>query len=379
MSRILVTGGAGFIGSHLVDALVARGHDVVALDSLDLAAHPQPPRWPEYANPACRYVRANVLDRDALRQALRGVEVVFHHAAAVGSGISMIQIHRFVENNSLGTAQLLELLLEPGCKVRKLIVASSMTAMGEGTYRCERDGLQYPPLRPLSQLQRQDWELHCPVCGAELQPVAMAELRPLMPVTIYGMSKKDQEEECLLVGRAYSLPVVAFRYFSVYGPRQSLTNPYTGVIARFGTRLMLGKPAIIYEDGRQLKDVIHVQDVVAANLRAMESEGGDYEVFNLGLGQPIGVSQIAEILARHFPGAPPPVLTGQFRAGDARHGWADVSKARDRLGWEPQWQPERGFADLAGWLRTLPAATVEAAAAAYAQAEHAAEAGRANL
>ena len=379
MSKIVVTGGAGFIGSHLIDALVARGHDVVAFDSLDPAAHPQPPAWPEYANPGARYVRGDVLDREALRAVLRGAEVVFHYAAAVGSGISMVQIKRFVENNTVGTAQLLELLLEPGSTVRKLIVASSMTAMGEGTYLCDRDGIQYPPLRPLAQLERHQWELLCPVCGRELSPIAMSEVRPLMPVSIYGMSKKDQEEECLLIGQAYRLPVVAFRYFSVYGPRQSLTNPYTGVIARFGTRLMLGMPAIVYEDGRQLKDVIHVQDVVSANLRAMESDGGDYEVFNLGSGVAISVARMAELLARRFPNAPATVFSGQFRAGDARHGWADIGKAQKQLGWTPAWMPERGFEDLSAWLETLPADTVRAAAQAYENAERAAEAGRGNL
>jgi dTDP-L-rhamnose 4-epimerase len=373
MATVLVTGGAGFIGSHLVDALVERGHEVVAFDNLDPAAHPQPPKWPAYVNPKCRYVLGEVRDKEALRRALDGVEVVFHHAAAVGSGISMIDIGRFVEVNSLGTANLLELAIEKRERIKKVIVASSMTVMGEGTYECGFHGPYYPFLRPAEQLARNDWEVRCLQCGALSKPLPMAEDRPLLPLTIYGLTKMDQELETMLVGKFYKIPVVAFRYFSVYGPRQSLTNPYTGVIARFGTRLIMGKAPLVYEDGKQLKDVIHVRDVVRANLRAMECEAADYQVFNLGNGVGLSVWRIAELIAEKLGSPIRPVLTGQYRAGDARHGWAEVSKARSVLGWEPSLSAENGFADLCTWLRALPKEQLEDAIHAYESAERGSE------
>jgi dTDP-L-rhamnose 4-epimerase len=314
-----------------------------------------------------------VRDKDALRKVVENVEVIFHHAAAVGSGISMIDIGRFVEVNSLGTANLLELCIENRDTIRKVIVASSMTVMGEGTYECDAHRTQYPPLRPIEQLQQHEWEPKCPSCGVSLRPLAMSEDRPLQPVTIYGLGKMDQEIETMLVGRFYQIPVVAFRYFSVYGPRQSLTNPYTGVIARFGTRLISGKPPLIFEDGKQLKDLIHVRDVVRANLIAMESEAADYQVFNLGNGIPTSVADIARLLAANLNLSIEPVLTRQFRRGDARHGWADISKANRLLGWRPSFSAKEGVSDLCHWLASLPEQQRDEAVRAYENAEREAE------
>lgn len=373
MTKVLVTGGAGFIGSHLVDALVARGHEVVAFDNLDPAAHPQPAKWPAYANPRCKYILGDVRDKDALRRAMDGVEVVFHHAAAVGSGISMIDVGRFVHVNSLGTANLLELAIEKREQIKKLIIASSMTVMGEGTYECDTHGTYYPFLRPVEQLEREEWEVKCPKCGVPSKPLAMTEDRPLLPLTIYGLTKMDEELETMLVGGFYKIPAVAFRYFSVYGPRQSLTNPYTGVIARFGTRVITGKEPLVYEDGEQLKDVIHVRDVVRANLLGMERQEANYQVFNLGNGEGLSVFQIGELIAEKLGSPLRPVLTGQYRRGDARHGWADISKARRLLGWEPSLSSEEGFADLCDWLKALPKERLEEAIQAYETAERKSE------
>jgi len=373
MAIALVTGGAGFIGSHLVDALVERGHLVRAFDNLDPSAHPQPAEWPAYANPKCKYILGDVRDKDALRRAMDGVEVVFHHAAAVGSGISMIDIRRFVEVNSLGTANVLELAIENQNQIKKLIVASSMTVMGEGTYECALHGVYYPYLRPAEQLARNEWEVRCPQCGEPSKPLAMKEDRPLLPLTIYGLTKMDEELETMLVGGFYKIPVVAFRYFSVYGPRQSLTNPYTGVIARFGTRVITGKAPLIYEDGLQLKDVIHVRDVVRANLLAMERNEANYQVFNLGNGEGLSVHQIGELISEKLGSRLQPMLTGQYRRGDARHGWADISKARALLAWRPSLSAEDGFADLCLWLKALPEEQLEQAIAAYEDAERESE------
>jgi dTDP-L-rhamnose 4-epimerase len=375
MTKVLVTGGAGFIGSHLVDALVEIGHEVVAFDNLDPAAHARPAKWPPYANAKCKYVLGDVRDKDALRLAMQGVEVVFHHAAAVGSGISMIDVRRFVEVNSLGTANVLELAIENRDRIKKLVVASSMTVMGEGTYRCRTHGVYYPSLRPFEQLERNEWEVKCPQCGVPSTPLAMQEDRPLLPLTIYGLTKMDEELETMLVGGFYKIPVVAFRYFSVYGPRQSLTNPYTGVIARFGTRVVMGKAPLIYEDGRQLKDVAHVRDVVRANLLAMERDQANYQVFNLGNGEAMSVYRIGELIAEKLGSPIQPVLTNQYRRGDARHGWANISKAARLLGWEPSISTDAGFADLCQWLKDLPDETLEEAVSAYESAEQKSETG----
>src|SRR4029077_20293323 len=213
----------------------------------------------------------------------------------------------------------------------------------------------------------------CPQCGAASNPRPMNEDRPLLPLTIYGLTKMDEELETMLVGRFYKIPVVAFRYFSVYGPRQSLTNPYTGVIARFGTRVITGKAPLIYEDGRQLKDVIHVRDVVRANLRAMERDEANGHVFNLGNGEGLSVQRIAELIAEKLGSPIRHVLTGQYRRGDARHGWADISKARGLLRWEPSLSAEDGLADLCHWLEGLPDERLEEAIRAYERAERTSE------
>ena len=371
--RVLVTGGAGFIGSHLVDRLVADGHTVRVFDSLDPEAHGEDATWPAYCNPGAEYVKGDVRDRYAFAKALADVDVVFHYAAAVGSGISMYQIRRYVDINAMGTANLLEILAEPGTTVRKVIVASSMTAMGEGTYRCAEHDLFYPRTRPPEQLARQDWELHCPVCGRVAQPVAMVEDRPLLPTSIYGLTKKDQEEMVLMIGRARRMPVVAFRYFSAYGRRQSMSNPYTGVLARFATKVLSGRAPSVFEDGRQLKDCVHVSDIVAVNMAAMAGDGGDYEMFNIGGGRPVSVHEIAKTICSLHGGGLEPELTGQYRVSDARHGWSDNTKAETLLRWSPRMSFEAGVADLVTWLRDLPREQIEKSIDTFVRLESEAE------
>lgn len=369
MEKVLVTGGAGFIGSHLVDALVARGHEVRVLDNLDPEAHGPDASWPSYVNPGAEYVHGDVRDKSVFHAALKDIDMVFHYAAAVGSGISMYNIRRYVEINCVGTANLLELLREQNVKVHKVVVASSMTAMGEGTYRCPTHRIFYPMTRPPDQLQRSEWEVKCPKCKVDAKPLAMVEDRPLLPTSIYGLTKKDQEEMCLIMGRARRIPVVAFRYFSVYGRRQSMSNPYTGVLARFATRVLSGKSPIVFEDGKQLKDCVHVSDVVAVNVRAMETDAGDYEAFNIGGGRAISVMEIAETICKMADSGLCPVLSGQYRVSDARHGWSDNSKATARLGWAPTMTFESGVADLMQWLNELPRAEIEKSIETFARLE----------
>jgi dTDP-L-rhamnose 4-epimerase len=358
MATVLVTGGAGFIGSHLVDALLARGHRVRAFDSLERQVHGDAAARPAYLHPQAELVVGRMTDRDALRAALDGVEVVFHQAAAVGVAQSMYDIARYVEANTLGVAVLLDLLANEraALPVRRLIVASSMSIYGEGQYRCAAHGVVYPRLRPKEQFERGDWEMHCPACGAVVAPEATPEAKPLYPTSVYAISKRDHEELCLAVGWALGIPTIALRYFGVYGPRQALGNPYTGMLAIFATRLLNGNPPGVFEDGQQLRDLIHVSDIVRGNLLAMEREDVAHEVFNLGTGRPLRVLEVAETLCRELAPGVRPAILGQARAGDIRHCYADIGKARRLLGYEPGMAFEDGVRDLLGWVRGQRAA-----------------------
>ncbi|HEU5336058.1 MAG TPA: NAD-dependent epimerase/dehydratase family protein, partial [Terriglobales bacterium] len=264
--RILVTGGAGFVGSHLVDALLAQGHAVRVYDNLTPQVHAD--GLPGYFPSGAELMQGDMRHQERIRDAVRNVDVIFHLAAAVGVGQSMYEISHYMGANTQGTANLLQAILDTRCHVEKLVVASSMSIYGEGKYLCPACGEVAPPPRPLSQLKQKTWEALCPGCGHILQPVPTDESKPLQATSIYALSKKDQEEMVLLFGRTYQVPVVALRYFNIYGSRQALSNPYTGVAAIFASRLMNGNPPLVFEDGMQKRDFVSVHDVVAANLLA---------------------------------------------------------------------------------------------------------------
>src|SRR6266481_8010615 len=267
--KVLVTGGAGFIGSHLVDALLERGHEVRILDKLIEQVHGAD--GPGHLNPDAELIQADICDKDAIRRALDGVEVVYHQAAEVGVGQSMYEPERYMRANTMGTTILLEAIRQRKTQIRKLVVASSMSICGDGGYHCSHCGNVAPPLRSTEQLRLRKWELECPRWKNELLPVATNEDKPLFPTSVYAISKQDQEQLCLVMGRAYGIPTIAFRYFNVYGTRQALSNPYTGVCAIFCSRLLNDRPPLIFEDGEQSRDFIHVNDIVQANLLALES------------------------------------------------------------------------------------------------------------
>jgi dTDP-L-rhamnose 4-epimerase len=365
--RVLVTGGAGFIGSHLVDGLVERGHKVRILDSLVGQVHGD--NVPEHLNGDAEFIRADVCDADAVRNALDGIDVVYHEAAEVGVGQSMYEIVRYVKANDLGTAVLLEEMIKRAGQFKKLIVASSMSIYGEGAYRCDRCGKNVTPfLRSSEQLAAHDWDFKCEKCGSELIPIGTTEEKPLFPTSVYAVSKQDQEQYCLAVGRAYKIPAVAFRYFNVYGTRQALSNPYTGVCAIFSSRLLNDQPPTIFEDGEQSRDFVHVSDIVQANLLALETDKGDYEAMNVGTGRPTTVKQISELLAKGLGKDIRPEIVGKYREGDIRHCVGDISKVRRLLGYEPKVSLEAGMEELLGWVSQqeaedkVGAATAELAA-----------------
>lgn len=358
--NILVTGGAGFIGSHLVDALLARGHHVRVFDNLEPQVHGplrEQSRWPDYCHPEAEYVLGDVRDRDALQRAMTGIDVIFHQAAMVGVGQSMYQVERYIDVNTRGTAVLLDILAnEPAQRgrIRKLVVASSMSIYGEGRYTCPSHGLCSPRLRSEVQLARRDWELSCPTCGQRLIPCPTDEDKPLQATSIYAISKKDQEELCLAVGRAYGLPTVALRYFNAYGARQALSNPYTGVAAIFCGRLLNGKPPVIFEDGQQSRDFVHVSDIVQANLLAMSEDGADDGVFNVGSGRPVTILDVAAALIAYLGVDVEPEIVQKFRAGDIRHCFSDINRVAV-LGYQPGVRFEDGMAELVAWVRSQTA------------------------
>jgi dTDP-L-rhamnose 4-epimerase len=348
MSKVLVTGGAGFIGTHLVEALLHRGHSVRVLDSLVSQVHST---VSDYYRHDVEFIRGDMRDRSAVDRALKDVDVIYHDAAEVGVGQSMYEIHRYVDANTLGTAVLLEALARNSGSVRKLVVASSMSIYGEGAYECARCGELAPGLRGIPQLESREWELRCPRCDEELNPIPTAESKPLDPASVYAVTKQDQEQLCLIVGRAYNIPTVALRYFNVYGPGQALSNPYTGVIAIFSGRLLNQQRPVIFEDGLQSRDFAHVSDIVRANLLAMESDAANYCAINVGTGVSTSVLRISELLAEGLEVDLPASVVGKFREGDIRHCVADISRARELLGYEPQVALEEGIPQLLDWVR----------------------------
>ena len=347
--NILVTGGAGFIGSHLVDALVERGHRVRILDSLVEQVHGA--AAPSHLRKTAEFMHGDVCDAKAIAAALDGMNVVYHQAAEVGVGQSMYEIVRYVKANDLGTAVLLEEMTKRPMQFKKLIVASSMSIYGEGAYRCSACKSDvYPQLRSDEQLASHDWEFKCELCSGVLDTVGTPEAKPLFPTSVYAVSKQDQEQYCLAVGRAYKIPTVAFRYFNVYGTRQSLSNPYTGVCAIFSSRLLNDQAPTIFEDGEQSRDFVHVNDIVQANLLALETNKGDYHAMNVGTGRATSVKQIAQLLAKGLGKNIDPEIVGKYREGDIRHCIADVSKAKDLLGYDPKVTLEAGLTELLAWL-----------------------------
>jgi dTDP-L-rhamnose 4-epimerase len=349
VSGVLVTGGAGFVGSHLVDALLARGERVCVLDSLDPLSHPG--GVPEHLAAEAELITGDLRDRRLTERALRGVDRVYHLGGVVGNGESMVNVRRAVEANAVGTATLLESIVERRDRIRRIVVASSMVVYGEGSYDCAKHGTVAPPLRAEEQLRRREWEARCPRCGGPVAPVSTAEDTPLRPASVYGITKRDQEELVLVLGRAYGIEAVALRYLNVYGPRQALSNPYTGVAAIFAARLLNDRRPRVFEDGGQLRDLVHVSDVVRATIAAMESADAPGHAVNVATGSRVSVLDLARLVAAALGSELEPDVTGEYRAGDIRHCFADTSRGRALLGFEAEVTLAGGLPELAEWVR----------------------------
>lgn len=358
--HVLITGGAGFIGSHLTDELLERGYEVTILDALLPQVHADGDNdadgWPTYLDPKARRIKGNLLDDSVFAAALDGITHVVHLAASVGVGQSMTNIVDYTRNNVMSAAVMLEVLsrmprdADGNHPIRRIAVASSMSIYGEGEYRDAADRAVAPGLRSHEQLAGKDWELADD--AGRLQPMPTSESKLLEPASIYAVNKRDHEEMFLSVGRALGIPTGAMRLFNVYGSRQALSNPYTGVAAIFISRLLNDQPPLVFEDGEQRRDFVHVSDVSRAFAVFLDSDLEIWDAFNVGSGGSITVNEMARTLARLLHKNISPEILGKYRVGDIRHCFSDVSKIRQVLGFEPRRRFDEGMAELIEWVRT---------------------------
>ncbi len=345
--RVLVTGGAGFIGSHTVDALLGRGYEVRVLDSLEQPVHTGD--LPPYLPAEVEVLRGNVDQPADLRRALDGVDAVFHLAAYQDY---LTDFSHFFRTNSVSTALLYEIIIGEGLPVRKVVVASSQAVYGEGKHRCPTHGIQHPDQRPPEQLARQDWDVRCPECAEPLTPLWTDEAFS-RPHNSYALSKRDQEDLAITLGRRYGIPSVALRYSIVQGPRQSFRNAYSGALRSFAVRVLTGQPPVLYEDGEQLRDYVSVRDVVRANLLVLEDERADYQVYNVGGDRRVSVRELAALVIQTAGADVEPRIPNLYRVGDTRHIFSDVSRLR-ALGWAPEVPQEEIVREYLDWAAEQP-------------------------
>jgi dTDP-L-rhamnose 4-epimerase len=346
MKHALVTGGAGLIGSHVTDLLLREGWKVRVLDNLEPNTHKR--GKPAWINDSAEFVQGDMRDRESITAALDKIDIVFHQAAYGGY---MPEIAKYVHVNSLGTAQMLEIIREKNLPVQKIVVASSQAVYSEGAGVCPTHGLVFPPVRPVEQLRQGDWQVHCPICGAVTRSVPTPENAPVGGETVYGLTKVDQEKLVLLWGKQIGIPTVALRYSCTYGPRQSIFNPYTGVIAIFCTRLLNNLPPVLYEDGEQTRDFSFVEDIARANLLAAQSDKLDGFAVNVGSGRGVPVREIAQQISAALKIDIAPELNGEFRPGEMRHLTSDTTRIR-AAGYTPHVDLAEGIQRYIDWIRT---------------------------
>ncbi|PYJ77855.1 MAG: epimerase [Verrucomicrobia bacterium] len=346
MKRALVTGGAGLIGSHVADLLVREGWEVRVLDNLEAQTHRR--GRPSWINDRAEFIEGDLRDRETISAALDKIDIVFHQAAYGGY---MPEIAKYVHVNSLGTAQMLEVICEKNPPVRKIVVASSQAVYSEGTGECPEHGIVFPSVRPVEQLRKGDWEVRCPLCSAITRSVPTPENAPVGGETVYGLTKVDQEKLVLLWGKQTGIPTVALRYSCTYGPRQSIFNPYTGVIAIFCTRLLNNLAPVLYEDGEQTRDFSFVEDIARANLLAAETDKLDGSPVNVGSGTGTPIRQIAEQLSSALKIDIAPEINGEFRPGEMRHLTSDTTRIR-AIGYKPDVDLAEGIARYIDWIRS---------------------------
>ncbi|MBN1804550.1 MAG: NAD-dependent epimerase/dehydratase family protein [Sedimentisphaerales bacterium] len=349
--HILVSGGAGFVGSHLVDELVRLGHFVTIIDNLDPQVHPHSKK-PGYLNSDADFIKADIQNYDVLKTAISQVDIIFHFASSTAVGQSAKQIKKYIRNNVLTTANLWDVLANMSHSVKKVILASSRAVYGEGPYLCKvcNDEFIANP-RAEIDLKNEIWEIRCPTCSEFATPLRAHEQMPLKPASIYAITKKMQEEISLCCSRMLDLPAVVLRFSNVYGDRQSMTNPYVGILSIFASNILNKKTVEVFEDGLESRDFIYVKDVVRACLMAMDSEKADNQIFNVGSGQIVSVLYVANMISEKLNGFLKPQIVPKFRLGDIRHLWVDTSKINKVLGFKSEFSFDEGIGRFINWIR----------------------------
>lgn len=350
MQRILITGGAGFIGTNIALKLLNKGYTVRILDNLSPQIHGSNVVLPKMLEGKVEFIKGDVRNKSDWKVALEGQDAVIHLAAETGTGQSMYEIHKYTDTNIGGTALLLDILTNEQHAVKKVIVASSRAIYGEGKYECPEHGMVYPLARNEQDMLAGDFEVKCPVCGKTVVLCATTEDSRIHPTSIYGITKQVQEEMVMVTCKALNIPCVAFRYQNVYGPGQSLSNPYTGILSIFSTRIRNDKEINIFEDGLETRDFVYIDDVADATIAGLESVDADYEIFNVGSGIATDVNTVVAMLEKAYGKPCEKHISGDFRIGDIRHNYADISKIKDKLRIVPQIEFEEGIQRFADWV-----------------------------
>ena len=355
--RVLITGGAGFIGSNVALKLIEKGYEVTVLDNLSPQIHGNNPENSELymsIKDKVDFILGTVTSKEDWKKALKDVDVIVHLAAETGTGQSMYEIEKYVDTNIKGTAIMWDILTNEKHNVKKVVVAASRAIYGEGKYYCDEHGEVYPVERELKDLENKDFVVKCPICHKNVKLLGTTEDSKIHPTSLYGLTKSVQEEMSLLLGKSINIPVVTYRYQNVYGPGQSLKNPYTGILSIFSTRIKNGNNINIFEDGKESRDFVYISDVADATILGIEKEEANYQSFNVGTGVNIDVLTVAETLKRLYESDIKIEISGNFRLGDIRHNFADISKIKELLGYEPKYNFEKGMEKFVEWVNKQP-------------------------
>ena len=353
MKNILITGGAGFIGSRLCEKLFDQGNNVTVLDNLSEQIHGNGESFLfNKIKDKCTFIKGDVRDKNDWAHAIKNQEIIIHLAAETGTGQSMYEVEKYTNVNVIGTSHMLEILANSNHNVKKIIVASSRSIYGEGKYNCKTHGVQYPSKRKEEDMKKGEFNPKCSMCNSSLNVLPTDEQSKIHPSSIYGINKQQQEQMVMLMGESLSIPSVAFRYQNVYGPGQSLSNPYTGILSIFSTRILNGNDLDIYEDGEETRDFVYIEDAVDATILGIEKEEANGHIFNVGSGVSTRVIDVAHTLKRLYNSEINITISGKFRLGDIRHNFADLSKLKDILGFTPKYNFERGITEFVNWVKT---------------------------
>lgn len=351
--RVLISGGAGFIGSNLALKLLDKGYEVLLLDNLSKQIHGEDPEESytySLIRNKCELIVGDVANFEDWKRALEGIDIVIHLAAETGTGQSMYEINKYVDVNIGGTANLMEVITNEKNQVKKVVVAASRAVYGEGKFHCNEHGVVYPVSRKDKYMSKRDFEVKCPICNKNVEMLPTDEDSKLHPTSVYGHTKQSQEELCMIVGKSINLPVVAFRFQNVYGPGQSLKNPYTGILSIFSTRIKNGNDLNIFEDGLETRDFVYIDDVTDAIILGIESEKANFQSFNVGSGEKTDVLTVANTLKEKYDSNININVSGNYRLGDIRHNLGDLTKIRSLLGYEPKVKFTEGISNFVDWV-----------------------------